>query len=304
MNQLTEEHENDNKRPERVWITWDDCYAWETPETGGDEYARVSVVGTWSKESPKVDGVYWWRADRADSDPDIHRVVDGIFFEVGEQFSRVVEGFGGEWLGPIFPDVVPAAASPAAPHVPRSNLEPHAYQPHPRYAEYCAFAVGDEDYCKRESNHAIHNAPVAPQEDAQPATSEHRWRCACGWAGTPSQMTVSNDLRTCPRCGTSGGLILDATLTPQQTCEHGIAWSMECLSCGPSDYVAVAAPTPSQRARDTAKELQSRGLLWSNQANVELGGEPFDEEAQIEEVAAIISRYFPAAAETVGEREQ
>lgn len=27
--------------PARVWITWDDCYAWNTPETGGDEYVRV-----------------------------------------------------------------------------------------------------------------------------------------------------------------------------------------------------------------------------------------------------------------------
>ncbi len=35
------------------------------------------------------------------------------------------------------------------------------------------------------------------------------WKCACGWTGTPAQMTVSNALRTCPKCGASGGLILD-----------------------------------------------------------------------------------------------
>jgi len=31
-----------------------------------------------------------------------------------------------------------------------SNQLPHEFQQHPRYDNYCAFAVGDEDYCKRE----------------------------------------------------------------------------------------------------------------------------------------------------------
>lgn len=55
----------------------------------------------WSKDDPKVDGVYWWRADANDSDPDIHSVVNGRFYEVGMSQCTVVENFGGEWLGPF-----------------------------------------------------------------------------------------------------------------------------------------------------------------------------------------------------------
>lgn len=55
----------------------------------------------WSKDDPKTDGVYWWRADRLDFEPDIHSVVVGRFYQIGEMHSCKVEGFGGEWLGPI-----------------------------------------------------------------------------------------------------------------------------------------------------------------------------------------------------------
>ena len=57
----------------------------------------------WSREDPKVDGVYWWRADANDPDPDIHSVVAGRFYEVGMSQCTAVENFGGEWLGPISP---------------------------------------------------------------------------------------------------------------------------------------------------------------------------------------------------------
>jgi hypothetical protein len=39
---------------------------------------------------------------------------------------------------------------------PQSNLERHAYQEHPLYPNYCAFAVGNEDYCKREPDSEVH----------------------------------------------------------------------------------------------------------------------------------------------------
>lgn len=75
--------------------------------------ARISpsaapVVDNWSKESPKVNGVYWWRADAKDLEPDIHAVVAGQFYQIGSSESVVVENFGGEWLGPI----TPTAAAP------------------------------------------------------------------------------------------------------------------------------------------------------------------------------------------------
>lgn len=52
-----------------------------------------------------------------------------------------------------------ATTSPAAPKEeaqPRSNRDPHPYQEHPHYPNYCQFAVGDEDYCKQEPDNAIH----------------------------------------------------------------------------------------------------------------------------------------------------
>lgn len=55
----------------------------------------------WTREDPKVDGVYWWRADANDPDPDIHSVVAGRFYEVGMSQCTVAKNFGGEWLGPI-----------------------------------------------------------------------------------------------------------------------------------------------------------------------------------------------------------
>lgn len=58
----------------------------------------------WAKYDPTVDGVYWWRADATDFEPDIHSVVQGRFYEVGERFPREVEAIGGEWLGPITPE--------------------------------------------------------------------------------------------------------------------------------------------------------------------------------------------------------
>lgn len=50
--------------------------------------------------------------------------------------------------------------------------------------------------------------------------AEHRWKCACGWSGSPSEMTVSNELRTCPECDGSGGLIPD---TPEQATPDSLA---------------------------------------------------------------------------------
>lgn len=35
---------------------------------------------SWTTEDPKVDGVYWWREDVNDPDPDIHSVVAGRFY--------------------------------------------------------------------------------------------------------------------------------------------------------------------------------------------------------------------------------
>ena len=86
----------------------------------------------WTKESPTIDGVYWWRADASDNDPDIHFVQGEFFYQVGLASSEVVANFGGEWLGPITPapsdteqglrealDQVEAAMSAAIPYVPR-----------------------------------------------------------------------------------------------------------------------------------------------------------------------------------------
>lgn len=49
----------------------------------------------------------------------------------------------------------PVEQSDKTPSV-KSNRQPHPFQEHPLYPNYCAFAVGDEDYCKREADNAIH----------------------------------------------------------------------------------------------------------------------------------------------------
>lgn len=87
-----------------------------------------------------------------------------------------------------------------------------------------------------------------------------------------------------------------------------------CAGCGhigcageghrASETKTAATPPPSDAARkaaarDAARTLQAEGLLWSNEAAVELGGEPFSEEAQIDQVAAIISSFFPSAQNAV-----
>lgn len=48
-----------------------------------------------------------------------------------------------------------------------------------------------------------------------PVPVEQRWKCACGWSGSPSQMQVVNEHRVCPGCGASGGLILDIPAPPE-----------------------------------------------------------------------------------------
>ena len=62
------------------------------------------ATAQWTKDTPSVDGVYWWRADSSDKHPDIHSDVQGRFYEIGESKSTTVENFGGEWLGPITPE--------------------------------------------------------------------------------------------------------------------------------------------------------------------------------------------------------
>lgn len=66
-------------------------------------------------------------------------------------------------------------AQASVPVEPKSNRDPHPFQEHPLYPNYCAFAVGDEDYCKRETDNVIHQvatpSPTAPASVpvAQPA---------------------------------------------------------------------------------------------------------------------------------------
>lgn len=65
----------------------------------------------WSKEAPAVDGVYWWRADERDNDPDIHLVQGEFFYQVGFGSSELVANFDGEWRGPITPTSISDTAT-------------------------------------------------------------------------------------------------------------------------------------------------------------------------------------------------
>lgn len=66
-----------------------------------------ATQGPWRwLKAPMGDGIYWWRADEADNDPDIHFVQGEFFYQVGFASSETVANFGGEWLGPITPNSV------------------------------------------------------------------------------------------------------------------------------------------------------------------------------------------------------
>lgn len=104
---------------------------------------------------------------------------------------------------------------------------------------------------------------------------EIAWRCACGWHGTPSQMTVSNDLRTCPDCGGSGGLILDA-LEPAHKSAIAEIFTGVCtvgpMDCSLADFargVKVYIEDESQSVRcDThliALLQRAACLAWENE---------------------------------------
>lgn len=59
----------------------------------------------WSKETPTVDGVYWWRLSENDPDPDICETdleYDTVY-DIGEPLGEKISERGGEWLGPILP---------------------------------------------------------------------------------------------------------------------------------------------------------------------------------------------------------
>ena len=47
MTESTVKHREEAREgPERVWITWDDAYPWDTPENGGEEYVSVDVLSS------------------------------------------------------------------------------------------------------------------------------------------------------------------------------------------------------------------------------------------------------------------
>ncbi len=78
-------------------------------------------------------------------------------------------------------------------------------------------------------------------------------------------------------------------------------WPYDCNSV---PYVRddVAASSAGEAAAfRAAQSLQSAGLLWSVEAQVELGGDPFSEEDQVRKASEVIAAAMPVAASSAGE---
>ena len=57
----------------------------------------------WTKRTPALDGMYWWRADERDYEPEMHEIADGKVYRMESRRSESADNYGGEWLGPISP---------------------------------------------------------------------------------------------------------------------------------------------------------------------------------------------------------
>lgn len=108
------------------------------PPSTGATHVSIAVLNRISAQFQ----AYWDRHPEEKERAAAHPVT-----EVEEYVNEIINT--ARWVSPV-----PAAGGDE--DGPRSNREPHAYQEHPLYPNYCAFAVGDEDYCKREPDNAIH----------------------------------------------------------------------------------------------------------------------------------------------------
>lgn len=62
----------------------------------------------WSKEFPKESGLYFWRPDPDDDDPDVYDldIAGDVIYGLGSSYlitTKEIEAEHGEWLGPISP---------------------------------------------------------------------------------------------------------------------------------------------------------------------------------------------------------
>ena len=61
-------------------------------------------MSKYTKESPTVDGYYWWRAGPKDDDPEIVFVSGGEVSEIGRIEPWEMKNHQGEWIGPLSVD--------------------------------------------------------------------------------------------------------------------------------------------------------------------------------------------------------
>jgi hypothetical protein len=157
--------------------------------------------------------VAWMRHLHDSHECDCHGWEQRSFLvEAAERYQREIATTGAdeaeqqltEVAAHAYVDGFDAAAAPATTHEgPQSNLERHAYQEHPHYPNYCAFAVGDEDYCKREPDSEIHLSDDIDQHGRRipfvaPAAAPPPWIDAHGHAW---ERRHGVECVECPDCG-------------------------------------------------------------------------------------------------------
>jgi hypothetical protein len=62
-------------------------------------------MADWTKKSPEISGVYWWRLTANDGPADILEVdyEHGFVYDIGDPNGEKLSRYRGEWLGPITP---------------------------------------------------------------------------------------------------------------------------------------------------------------------------------------------------------
>jgi len=139
----------------------------------------------------------------------------------------------------------------------RSNRDPHPFQEHPLYPDYCAYAVGDEDYCKREQLNEIHLSDDIDQHGRRiPFT-----------APAPSVAQPEVDDRC--KCG----LDKDDPI-------HSFSTEWQAMH-----LYEPRTTSPSTAAQDAAKELDRLALLHDSDGRRALN------DKELAPVVAVISRY-------------
>jgi hypothetical protein len=130
---------------------------------------------------------------------------------------------------------------------------------------------------------------ITPASTAAPVVEAAEVESACWPFSTPHPNCASCE----PETSTPTAQVPDHMFTQTEDGGCGLCDLDKAVHPGQRRDHVPSTVTPGEAARETAQALQEAGLLHSGEAQEELGGDPLDLEQQLQEVAAVISRYFP-----------